>query len=357
MALHLTRLLCTYVAANRVCAGPSVHGLSHRASAAALHPGRNVCSMPWAWGGVNHVDFAIQTQALQARNVARLLEPEWHAWKAYIVQWLGRDPAWLAAHPQVPPRAVDRWGLGLAAVFFDVPLDASEVDPRVLAYVLSFRALGAHRAYSIEDTPFEAMLQEPLFFNPRIRCTESGRPLVGAGWRAVAEAGIRRVGDLRQLLSGPLPATVTAAQRRALFAALPQVWADALRGDMPQRGVAAPRRRRWGCGRLAALTSPPGAPAPPLPLPWRSGGSPMPWRTAPGAWRLLPLPRWPRRRRMRARRWSWNGILPARGTSAKGASPPSSPPALSHIWLAPGRTRQLTRTAGLLAGRLACSWR
>ena len=230
MALHLTRLLCTYVAANRVCAGPSVHGTSSRASAAALHPGRNVCSMPWAWGGVNHVDFEIQTQALQARNIARLLEPEWHAWKAYIVQWLGRDPAWLAAHPHVLPRAVDRWGLGLAAVFFDVPLDASEVDPRVLAYVLSFRALGAHRAYSIEDTPFEAMLQEPLFFNPRIRCTESGRPLVGAGWRAVAEAGIRRVGNLRQLLSGPLPATVTAAQRRALFAALPQVWADALHG-------------------------------------------------------------------------------------------------------------------------------
>ena len=87
---RMTQLLSTFVAANRPHR-PSAH--SANTHAAALHPGRHICALPWAWGGVNHVDIGIQTQTLQARNVSRFLEPETHAWKAFFAQWLGRDPA------------------------------------------------------------------------------------------------------------------------------------------------------------------------------------------------------------------------------------------------------------------------
>ena len=106
---RMTQLLSTFVAANRPHR-PSAHGAN--AHAAAMHPGRHICALPWAWGGVNHVDIGIQTQALQARNISRFLEPETHAWKDFFAQWLGRDPAWRHAHPAVALRELDRWGLG-----------------------------------------------------------------------------------------------------------------------------------------------------------------------------------------------------------------------------------------------------
>ena len=133
-------------------------------------------------------DGAATAMALQARNISRLLEPERHAWKDFFAQWLGRDPTWQHAHPAVALRDLDRWGLGLAALFFDVPLRAREVPTRVLAYVQAFRALRPHRACSVSDTPREALLQEPLFFNPRIRGPECGAPLTGVGWRPVADS-------------------------------------------------------------------------------------------------------------------------------------------------------------------------
>ena len=159
---RMTNVLCTFVAANRPHR-PSTHG--RNAHTAALHPGRHICALPWAWGGINHVDVGIQTQALQARNISRLLEPEAHAWKAFFAQWLARDPAWREAHPAVALRDLDRWGLGLAALVFDVPMCARDLPPRVLAYIQAFRALRPHRAYSVHDTPYEALLQEPLYFN------------------------------------------------------------------------------------------------------------------------------------------------------------------------------------------------
>ena len=133
--------------------------------------------------------------------MSQLLEPEQHAWKAFFAQWLDRSPAWRQAHPAVALRGLDRWGLGLAALFFSVPISARDMPPRVLAYVTAFRALQPHRAYSVADTTPAALLREPLFFNPRICSAHSGVPLSGIGWRPVAEAGVRRVGDLRRLLN------------------------------------------------------------------------------------------------------------------------------------------------------------
>ena len=115
LLLRMTRLLCTCASnywANRPHR-PTAHGAN--AHTAAMHPGRLTCAMPWAWEGVKQVDIGIQIDALQARNLSRLLEPEQHAWKALFAQWLDRSPAWRQAHPAVALRDLDRWGLGLAA--------------------------------------------------------------------------------------------------------------------------------------------------------------------------------------------------------------------------------------------------
>ena len=182
------------------------------------------------------------------------------------------------------------------------------------------RALCPHRACSVSDTPREALLQEPLFFNPRIRGPECGAPLTGVGWRPVAEAGVRRVGDLRRLLTDALPPGVSSGQRSVLLAALPQVWRAALNSNINLDSLewllsaAAP-------GDAAAWrrsAAPPGAGAP-APAP---GGNPTPWRAPPAA---LALPRCRRnaiRRQTPARRWSCYGTLAAHGTCARAPTRP-----------------------------------
>ena len=65
-----------------------------------------------------------------------------------------------------------------------------------------------------------------MFFNPRICSAHSGVPL-SVGWRPVAEAGVRRVGDLGRLLTAGLPPGVTPGQRSAL----PQEWRPTLHED------------------------------------------------------------------------------------------------------------------------------
>ena len=107
-----------------------------------------------------------------------------------------------------------------------MPISAPDVPPRVLAYIKAFRALQPQRAYSVSDTPPEASLRDPLFFNPRICSAQSGVPLSGIGWRPVAEAGVRRVSDLRRLLTAGLPPGVTSGQRRALLPCRRSSYAD-----------------------------------------------------------------------------------------------------------------------------------
>ena len=108
------------------------------------------------------VDTRLQTQALQARNMSRLLEPDTHAWKAYFAQWFGRSPAWLHAHPGVPGRALDAWGQGLAVLFTTVPL--AGLPARVAGYVDAFRALQPHRARTLADMPWAAVMRSLFFF-------------------------------------------------------------------------------------------------------------------------------------------------------------------------------------------------
>jgi hypothetical protein len=222
---RLTTVLCTYVASNRLASAAAIAG-ERGTGAGALYPRRETCSLPCSLGGINMVDTRLQTQALQARNMSRLLEPDTHAWKAYFAQWFGRSPAWLHAHPGVPGRALDAWSQGLAALFTKVPLEG--LPMRVVGYIRAFRALQPHRVRTLADMPWEAVMLEPLFYNPCISPPRSSSPLGGGTWLPVAEAGLRRVGDMRGMHPTALPAGVTPVLWRHLLGALPEEWVQAL---------------------------------------------------------------------------------------------------------------------------------
>jgi len=163
--------------------------LGERASpgrpAAKLFPNRGVSCLPWEQGGMRFPDVYATVASLQASVVSRLFRPRPAAWKILFLQWLGRSPLWLRAHPAVPARDVDGWGLGARALFCSgSPLLSAaqgEAPARVLSYISSFRDLLPHRARLASS--FEEVMAEPLFL--------MGQSRMGVGSRSVARPGFR----------------------------------------------------------------------------------------------------------------------------------------------------------------------
>jgi hypothetical protein len=85
--------------------------------AASLYPHRAFSALPWEQGGMRFPDLHATVIALQSSVVSRLLRPRQAAWKVLFVQWLGRPREWVEAHPDVPPRDIDCWGMGLGGIF------------------------------------------------------------------------------------------------------------------------------------------------------------------------------------------------------------------------------------------------
>jgi len=146
---------------------------------------RGVSCLPWEQGGMRFPDVYATVASLQASVVSRLFRPRPAAWKILFLQWLGRSPLWLRAHPAVPARDVDGWGLGARALFCSgSPLLSAaqgEVPARVLSYISSFRDLLPHRARLASS--FEEVMAEPLFL--------MGQSRMGVGSRSVARPGFR----------------------------------------------------------------------------------------------------------------------------------------------------------------------
>jgi hypothetical protein len=195
-------LLATFVACGGR-AGPGRPG-------AKMYPNRGVSSLPWDQGGIRFPDTHATAIALQASVVSRLLTPRPAAWKGIFIQWLGRPPAWVQAHPGVPFRDIDTWGLGARAIFCTARLplhspsqDArSGIPARVLSYIRAIRRLYPHREGPTAS--FTEVMAEPLFYNAPVT-GRRGAPLGGPSWRQYAQGGVRRVSDLRRLLRPPAP--------------------------------------------------------------------------------------------------------------------------------------------------------
>ena len=213
----IVRIIMTFVAGGTTSAGQPRR----------LYPNRNVSSLDWNLGGARLLDVNAMIAALQAKLVARLLEPASLPWKLFFAQWLYRSPACLMAHPALAERPVDQLGYGLRLVFSTFALTSIGVPKRQLGYLLAFQSLRPHRMPVTEEFPLSMadVAHEPLFYNSKV--ADGGEPLTGQAALALARAGISTVGSLALSSIAHLPGEVHPAFHAAL-AAVPQDWRPAL---------------------------------------------------------------------------------------------------------------------------------
>ncbi|DBB05605.1 TPA: hypothetical protein ACH3X1_012548 [Trebouxia sp. C0004] len=123
------------------------------APSAALFPRVLTSSLLPAQGGVGLVEVPTQIQALQAKVVSRLLEPERLAWKVFQLHHLSDAPR---------TRAL---AYGATILFSTISIGCLQLPARLTGYVLAFRALRPHRLLKINAMPAEDVLNEPIFYN------------------------------------------------------------------------------------------------------------------------------------------------------------------------------------------------
>ena len=181
-----------------------------------LSPQRSVCSLPWTAGGVRLADIAIMVKALQAKVISRLLNPQRLPWKVFATHWIA---------------TTDKMGVGLASLFSGTGHSRLSIPARLLGYITAFHHLQPHRLQPAAALSFNQVLREPLFNNRQI-LGDDGRPLPGTQWQSVADAGMRRVQDLRDCLSGDrqLGQVITAAVVAELAGRLPASWRELAEG-------------------------------------------------------------------------------------------------------------------------------
>ena len=169
------------------------------AGVAPMFPNRDTSIRDVSQGGIGLVDIRGQLAALQAKVIARLLEPEFLPWKSFFDFWLYRSSAWLASQAQ-PPAAPHQhvWQLGRFLPFSSYALAGMAAPQRVIQYITAFRQLQPHRLQPPEDLSYQDIMGQPLFHNKSIRDADTGQPLQWLQW---ARQGIVRVGDLRQLMA------------------------------------------------------------------------------------------------------------------------------------------------------------
>ena len=136
--------------------------LPSAAPGAALFPGELTNSLPLSKGDVGLVQLPTQVQALQAKVISRLLEPERLAWKVFQLYRLSQAS-------QVQPL-----GYGASILFSTLSTDQLQLPARLSAYVTAFRALRPHRLQSVHAMLPRDVLNEPLFFNRQISQPAAG---------------------------------------------------------------------------------------------------------------------------------------------------------------------------------------
>jgi len=129
------------------CSQGSAH-LPSSGPGAALFPGELTSSLPLSKGGVGLVHVPTQIQALQAKVISRLLEPERLAWKVFQLYHLSQAS-------QVQPL-----GYGASILFSTLSTDQLQLPARLSAYVAAFRALHPHRLQPVTAMlPSDVMAQ------------------------------------------------------------------------------------------------------------------------------------------------------------------------------------------------------
>ena len=194
----------------------------------ALYPNRLVSSLDWAQGGVRLVDVDAMILALQAKLVARVLDPDVLPWKQFFMQWLVRSSTCLQAHPSLSCRPVDQLRYGLRLLFSTFPLDSIGIPARQLGYLTAFQFLRPHRAPLEGDPDARMIVHEPLFYSCKV-VDDRGSPLTGRHAFALAAVGISTVGALVSTPVASIPSHLQPAAEAAR-ACIPVKWHDSING-------------------------------------------------------------------------------------------------------------------------------
>ena len=170
-----------------------------------------------------------QMQALQAKVVSRLLEPEQLAWKVFQNHHLGSGHhvslRLLSLHlcnecPSLPKKKKKKKNhhLGLAPqlqclaygasiLFSTVSTQSLHLPARLNGYVTAFRALRPHRLLPVSAMHAEDVLNEPLFFNRQITVTINAsagstaqKPLMPQEHTILLTVGITKVAHVQAAL-------------------------------------------------------------------------------------------------------------------------------------------------------------
>jgi len=165
------------------------------------------------------VHVPTQVQALQAKVISRLLEPERLAWKVFQLYHLSQAS-------QVQPL-----GYGASILFSTLSTDQLQLPARLSAYVTAFRALRPHRLQSVHAMLPQDVLNEPLFFNRQISqpaagsaTTNSACPAAPAAFLTpqqkplMLSAGITKVAHLQLSLQLQQPQLLALELRSVLLA-------------------------------------------------------------------------------------------------------------------------------------------
>ncbi|DBB01263.1 TPA: hypothetical protein ACH3X1_001129 [Trebouxia sp. C0004] len=173
--------------------------------------------------GVGLVEVPTQIQALQAKVVSRLLEPERLAWKVFQLHHLSDAPR---------TRAL---AYGATILFSTISIGCLQLPARLTGYVLAFRALRPHRLLKINAMPAEDVLNEPIFYNRQVSvplgssatgsATDStaSRPLTPHDQPLLLATGITKVAHLQAALQQQQPAAFTACLQSVLMT-MPPPW-------------------------------------------------------------------------------------------------------------------------------------
>ncbi|KAL3155051.1 hypothetical protein ABBQ32_001027 [Trebouxia sp. C0010 RCD-2024] len=215
------------------------------APSAALFPRVLTSSLPPAQGGVGLVEVPTQIQALQAKVVSRLLEPERLAWKVFQLHHLSHAPQ------------ASQLAYGATILFSTASTASLHLPARLMGYVTAFRALQPHRLLPVNAMPAEAILNEPLFLNQQIQLPLSpaathsanggmgSRPFTPQDQPLLLAVGITKVAHLQAALQVQHPQALTACLQ-SLLLALPLPWQAA--------ATAAPTAPPWRQGHSASGT-------------------------------------------------------------------------------------------------------
>ena len=193
------------------------------APSAALFPRVLTSSLPPAQGGVGLVEVPTQIQALQAKVVSRLLEPERLAWKVFQLHHLSSAPH---------TRAL---AYGATILFSTVSISCLQLPARLTWYVTAFKALQPHRLLKVDAMPAEDVLNEPIFFNRQISVplgssatgsangSAASRPLTPHDQPLMLAAGVTKLAHLQVALLQQHPPTFTASLQSVLTT-IPPPW-------------------------------------------------------------------------------------------------------------------------------------